>query len=78
MTRLGKNTMRALRSANSVEDLIEKFAQPDTHRYCGRNNQMVSHLLRKGKTYYSEWYGMINPPKINISADTLNKIKERI
>lgn len=74
MARLGKNTARALRSAKSVDELIEKFVQPDTHNHSG-NTTRFNRMMRNNKPYCSEYYGLFNPTKLNISSDTLKKIK---
>lgn len=71
---LGKNVIRALSSAKDTDEFIQKLVQPNTHSY-KYNSDRVRNTLKRGKVYHSEWYGLFNPAKLNISADTLSKLK---
>lgn len=74
--KLGKNTTRALKQAKDVDEFIDIITQPDTHRYRTGTTKAVHKQLKNGKPYMSEYYGMFNPTVLNISSDTLNKLKK--
>lgn len=74
---LGKNGLRALNSAKNMDEVIEKFAQPNT-RYKSQEQQRAEYwTLGKGKPLCSHFRGLVNPPKLNISQTTLDKIKKQ-
>lgn len=74
--KLGKNTINALSSAKNVDEFIDKIAQPRTRRMRG-NSDFFRRQFQRGRCVTSEYHGLINPPKLNISADTLSKIKSK-
>lgn len=74
---IGKNGLRALNSAKDMDEVIEKFAQPNT-RYKSQHQQRAEYwTLRQGKPLCSHFRGLVNPPKLNISQSTLDKIKKQ-
>ena len=75
-TKLGKNVIHALSSAKNVDEFIDKISQPSTRKMRG-NSDYFRRQLQRGRCATSEYHGLINPPKLNISADTLSKIKSK-
>lgn len=73
--RLGKNVINALSSAKDLDEFIGKIAQPNTHKMRG-NSDYFRKQFKRGRCVTSEYHGLYNPPKLNISADTLSKIKK--
>lgn len=73
--KLGKNVINALSSAKDLDEFIGKIAQPNTHRMRG-NSDYFRKQFKRGRCVTSEHHGLFNPPKLNISADTLSKIKK--
>ena len=73
---LGKNGLNALNSAKDIDEVIEKFAQP-VAKYKPQGQQRAEYwTLGKGKPLCSHFRGLVNPPKLNISQATLDKIKK--
>ena len=60
----------------NVDEFIDKIAQPSTRRMRG-NSDFFRRQLQRGRCATSEYHGLINPPKLNISTDTLSKIKSK-
>ena len=70
-----KGSRQAVGSTGTVDEIIERAMQPtmvkNTSAKIYKNK-----VLAKGKIHYSNYYGLTNPAKLNISTDTLSKIKK--
>ena len=75
MTRLSKGAKNGLQSVN-IEQAIQKWSQPIPRRKSGAM-LTVTNKLRWTKKPVCTKLGIVNPVKLNISSDTLNKISKK-
>lgn len=75
-TRMGKQFVRSSREAKNTDEYIEKITQPNLYRKTPSRIGVEKVTLGKGKPLCSQYKGIINPPKLNISAQTLEQLKQ--
>lgn len=74
-TRMGKQFVRSSREAKGTDEFKQKISEPNLYRKTPSRIGVEKVTLGKGKPLCSQYKGIINPPKLNISKDTLEKLQ---
>jgi hypothetical protein len=66
-----------LNNAVDIDEAIKEIAKPLSRRMTKSKQNIYRKVANSQKPLATEYYGLINPTKLNISKNTLDKIKER-
>ena len=75
--RMGRQGYNASNYAKDTDEYIDRLLEPKTRRKTPTRLNSESCTLKRGKPLCSQYNGLTNPPKLNISKDTLDKIRKQ-